>query len=98
MFEWSRYKCKHCGSTYVLISPTEREIKQGALKCRVCGTKVSLDSEGKSQGWKQCSGCGTYVVFSPEARADLLSPRCIHCGWKTLYKLRPLRPKVVRAI
>ncbi|GEM_PF-5342232 len=98
MFEWSKYGCKVCKRTFVLMKLSEEEEKGKFLKCRFCETKNNLTRENLSSGRVTCGGCGSILLFTPESREELLSPRCVYCGQRIIYKLRPKRKKTVKAV
>lgn len=98
MFEWSRYGCKNCGRSFVLMSLSETEQKESFVKCRHCSTKISLNRESFSSGRVTCKGCGSIILFTKESREELLSPRCLYCGQRIIYKLRRRMVKTVKAI
>jgi DNA-directed RNA polymerase subunit RPC12/RpoP len=98
MFEWSRYGCRACKRSFVLMKLSEEEEKGKFAKCRFCGTKNSLTRENISSGRVTCTGCGSILLFTPESREELLSPRCVYCGQRLIYKLRTRRKKTVKAV
>jgi DNA-directed RNA polymerase subunit RPC12/RpoP len=77
---------------------SEEERKEKSVKCRYCGTKNILTRENLSSGRVTCGGCGSIILFSPESRAELLAPRCVYCGQRIIYKLRPKMKKTVKAV
>lgn len=98
MFEWTRYQCSECKRVFLLMQLSEKEEKGKFVECKACGARNQLSGEAMSGGKVICRGCGTWILFNQESRSDLLAPRCLHCGNRLLYKLRPKIVKRIKAI
>jgi DNA-directed RNA polymerase subunit RPC12/RpoP len=76
---------------------SDEEKKGKFVKCPYCETKTNLTRENLSSGRVTCGGCGSIILFTPESRGELLAPRCVYCGQRIIYKLRPKMKKTVKA-
>jgi len=97
MFDWSRYGCRNCKRSFIIMELSDEEKKGKFVKCRYCETKTNLSRENLSSGRVTCGGCGSIILFTPESRGELLAPRCVYCGQRIIYKLRPKMKKTVKA-